>query len=288
MNMKKFGAFLIAGVMAAATASAARDYKEEAKEPVRHTFPAGPTTLDVDNINGTITVIGDNGNTMRVEGEKIIRADSVDELNRGKREVVLDINEKNGIAQLYVNGPFRNGGNRGSESHDFHDHDHREYNVTYNLTVQVPRNTALQLHSVNGPINASDTNGKFDVHAVNGPITLTNLGGAGAVQTVNGKMTATFRENPKTDTSFKTVNGEIDVTFPPNLAANLEVKTFNGAAFTDFETTMLASAPGELNKSDGRFSYRNRGTQRLKVGAGGPEIRFETLNGKIHIRKQSR
>jgi len=287
--MKRFSTFLIAGVMATATASAACDYKEEVKEPVRHTFPAGATTLDVDNVNGSVTVIGDGGNTMRVEGEKVIRADSRDEIERGKREVVLDINEKNGIAQLYVNGPFRgNGGNRSSENHGFHDHDRREYNVTYNLTVHVPRNSALVLHSVNGPINASDTNGKFDVHAVNGTITLNNLGGAGAVQTVNGKMNATFRENPKTDTSFKTVNGEIDVTFQPNLAANLEVKTFNGAAFTDFETTMLGGAPGELDREGGRYAYRNRGAQRLKVGAGGPEIRFETLNGKIHIRKQSR
>ncbi len=286
--MRRFSAFLLAGVLATATASAARDYKEEVKEPVRHTFPASATTLDVDNINGSLTVIGDGGNTMRVEGEKIIRAESREELDRAKREVVLDINEKNGIAQLYVNGPFRNGGNRGTENHGFHEHDRREYSVTYNLTVHVPRGSGLVLHSVNGPINASDTNGKFDVHAVNGAITLNNMGGAGAVQTVNGRTTATFRENPKTDTSFKTVNGEIDVTFQPNLAANLEVKTFNGAAFTDFETTMLGSAPGELNRSEGRYSYKARGAQRLKVGAGGPEIRFETLNGKIHIRKQGR
>lgn len=61
------------------------DYKEEAKEPVKHTFAAGANTLDVDNVNGSVTVIGDSGNTIRVEGEKIIRASDKQELERGKK-----------------------------------------------------------------------------------------------------------------------------------------------------------------------------------------------------------
>jgi hypothetical protein len=286
--MQRLCTFLMLGVLATATAAFPRDYREEAKEPVRHTFPAGATTLDVDNINGSVTVIGDNGNTMRVEGEKVIRYNDRQELDRAKREVTLDINQKDGIAQLYVNGPFRNGGNRGSDNHGFHDRDRREYDVTYNLTVRVPRNSALHLNSVNGGVKVEETLGKFDVRTVNGPVTLTNIGGAGTVETVNGRMTASFRENPKADTSFKTVNGEIEATFQPNLAANIQVKTFNGAAYTDFETTALASPAGEVSKSEGRFAFRSRGAQRMKVGAGGPELRFETLNGKIQIRKQGR
>ena len=46
----------------------------------------------------------------------------------GKREVMLDVNEKNGTAQLYVNGPFREN-NRASENHGFHEHNDRHYDV---------------------------------------------------------------------------------------------------------------------------------------------------------------
>ncbi len=41
-------------------------------------------------------------------------------LDRARKEVTLDINEKDGIAQLYVNGPFRDNGHS-SENHGFHD-----------------------------------------------------------------------------------------------------------------------------------------------------------------------
>ena len=84
------------------------------------------------------------------------------------------------------------------------------------------------------------------------------------------------------------MKGQIEVTFQPNLAADMQVKTCNGAAYTDFETTALAAPAGEISKDGGRFAFKRGGTQRLRVGAGGPELRFETLNGKIQIRKQGR
>lgn len=273
-------------VVVAAVPAFAWDYKEEAKEPVKHTFAAGATTLDVDNINGSVTVIGDGGNTMRVEGEKIIRAADKQELERGKKEVTLDLNEKAGVAQVYVNGPFRNGGNRSDgNNHGFHDHDRRNYEVVYNLTIHVPRASALQLHSVNGAVKAEETTGKLDVRTVNGAVTLTNMGGAGKVETVNGKMTLSFKQNPTADTSFKTVNGKIEATFQPNLSANLHVKTFNGGAYTDFETTAVANTATSSEQKDGRRVIRTRDARILKVGNGGPDISFETLNGGIEIRK---
>src|SRR5207237_8672163 len=95
-----------------------RDYKTEARETFRRTF-SGDTSLDVDNVNGTVRVIGDGGTTIRAEAEKIIRAIDQRELERARREVTLDVNERDGIAQLYVNGPSRDHGHS-SENHGFH------------------------------------------------------------------------------------------------------------------------------------------------------------------------
>src|ERR1700734_1227813 len=97
-----------------------RNWSAEAREPFHYTF-SNDKTLDVDNLDGTIQVIGDNGNTIRVEGERILRAEDQQALDRAKREVKLDVNEKDGVAQLYVNGPFRNN-NHGSGDHGFHIH----------------------------------------------------------------------------------------------------------------------------------------------------------------------
>ncbi|MEP6715630.1 MAG: hypothetical protein ABJC09_08640 [Terriglobia bacterium] len=266
--------------------AAASDYKVEQREPIHHVFTKD-TKLDVDNVNGTITVIGDNEASMRVDGEKIVRGADQSEVDRGKRDVVLDINEKDGVAQLYVNGPFRNN-DHASQDHGFHEHSDRRYEVIYDLIIHTPRVMALNLRSVNGAIKMGDTSGAFEVHAVNGSITMTNMGGSGHVNTVNGPVQVGFRENPRSETSFKTVNGRIEVTLQPSLSADIKVKTFNGHVYTDFDVTALATHAGTAERKEGKFVYKSNRSQSFRAGAGGPELAFETLNGDIHIQKQSR
>jgi hypothetical protein len=277
---------ILACAMSVFSVTAATEYKTEQREAIHHVF-SKDATLDVDNVNGLISVVGDNEGTLRVEGEKIIRGADQGQVDMGKREVVLDINEKDGVAQLYVNGPFRDNGHS-SENHGFHDHSDRHYEVIFNLTIHVPHATALNLRTVNGEVKAADTAGAFDVHAVNGPITMTNIAGSGRVNTVNGGVQATFRENPKADSSFKSVNGRINVTLQPGLSADLKLKTFNGHAYTDFDMTALATPAGTAERKDGRFVYRTNSFQSFRAGAGGPELTFETLNGEIHIQKPAR
>src|SRR5919202_6089491 len=175
---------LIIALAVCAAHAARRDYNVEQREPVRHSFSADKS-LDVDAVNGSITVIGDGGNTIRVEGERIVRAGDAAEAERAKREVVLDVNEKDGIAQLYVNGPFRENGHA-SEYHGFHDHRDREYEVTYNFTIRVPRETDLRLHTINGQLKTQDTSGKFDLHNINGGIEGSGVAGSGRADTLNG------------------------------------------------------------------------------------------------------
>jgi hypothetical protein len=271
-------------VLASTVSSAAkRDWNTESMEAIHHMFNS-VTTLDVDNVNGQIQIVGDGGSTIRVDGEKIIRAIDQKEVERAKREVVLDINEKDGVAQLYVNGPFRDN-SHGSQDHGFHEHGDREYEVTYNFTIHVPRETGLQLRTVNGEVKTDQTSGKFDVRGVNGGVTMTSVAGSGKINTVNGPLLVSFRENPKAATSFHSVNGRIEATFQPNLAADLSFKTVNGATYTDFDATALASPAGTAERKDGRFVYKANRMSSVRIGSGGPELSFETVNGAIRIQK---
>ena len=278
--------FALAIVVSAVSvpAYAARDYRLEEREAFHHTF-SSDSSIDVDTVNGAISVVGDGGNTIRVDGEKVIRASDQEQVQRAKREVVLDVNERGGVAQLYVNGPFRENNNHASQDHGFHDHSDREYEVTYNFTIHVPRSTELTLRTVNGTIKTEETSGKFFAKNINGAITMTNIAGSGTADTLNGGTTVTFRENPKADSYFKSFNGKVMVTFQPGLSADMQVKTFNGAAYTDFDSTALAmkAEPGELK--NGRYVYKSNKSSSLRVGNGGPELRFETFNGNIQILK---
>jgi hypothetical protein len=273
----------VCALAAAVSGASHRNWNTEARESVNHVF-SGDKTLNVDNINGLIQIVGDSGTTIRVEGEKIIRGADQQQVDRGKREVVLDINEKNGVAQLYVNGPFREN-SHSSENHGFHENSDREYEVTYNFTIHVPHDTGLELRSVNGEVKTDQTNGKFDVHGVNGGVTMTSIAGSGEVRTVNGPMVISFRESPKAASKFNTVNGRIDATFPASLSADLSFKTVNGATYTDFDVTALASPQATAEKRDGRFVYKRNRLTSVRAGSGGPELSFETVNGQIRIQK---
>jgi hypothetical protein len=281
MQMKR-GTICLLAVVCAAAVCRAEDYRLEEREKVQRTL-SGATALNVDNVNGFIHVTGDAGNTVRLDGEKIVRARDAEEMARAKREVTLDINEKDGIAQFYVNGPFRDH-DHASGNHGFHENDSRHYEVTYNLTLRVPRTVRLTLKTVNGEVNCADTAGNFEVNGINGSITMKDIAGSGSVRTINGPTAVSFRENPKADSEFHSLNGKVEVTFQPNLSADMRVKTFNGAAYTDFDSTALASA-ASAEQNGSKWIYRKNQFARLRVGKGGPELTFETLNGEIRIRK---
>ena len=277
----------VCALAAAVSGASHRNWNTEAREKFNHVFN-GDNSLNVDNINGLIQIIGDNGTSIRVDGEKIIRAADQQQVDRAKREVALDINEKNGIAQLYENGPYRDSNNRSSENHGFHESSDRHYNVSYDLTVHVPRETAMHLKTVNGGVTARETTGAFDVKSVNGAISMTDIGGAGTAAAVNGANVVSYRENPKADSAFTSVNGRIEVSFQPNLAAEFVLKTVNGGMFTDFESTMLASPTAAATKENGKFVFKTHGESRVRVGTGGPQIRLETVNGSIQIKKATK
>ena len=274
-----------AALALAATLVEARNFHTQVREPFHYTF-AKDKALDIDNVSGTIHVVGDGGNTIRADGERIIHAEDQRAADRAKRDVTLDVNEKDGIAQLFVNGPFRH--DHSDEFHGFHLHwDDHDYEVEYNFTVHVPYETELRLRDVNGEIKTEDTRGKFDVSSVNGAAAMTGVASYGDLHTVNGQISISFRESPKKPCDFKTVNGTIEASFPANLAADLRLKTLNGSAFTDFETTLALPTTAEAERSHGRNVYRFGQGQNVRVGSGGPELGFETLNGDIHIKKET-
>ena len=259
----------------AAAVSLVYGFDAQDKETIRQTYPAA-ARLEVDNVFGSIHVVGYSGSEIQMTAEKTLEAESQDRLEAAKREVKLDLSQSGDELRIYVDGPFRH-----------HDSGHRGYRVDYDFELKVPSATAVRLATVNhGRIRLEATSGGFDLSNVNGEIELAEVGGSGSAHTVNGKVSAAFARNPAGNASFKTLNGDIEASFRPNLSADVRVKTLNGGAYTDFDAAMLPRAQPAADRSHGRFVYRADKTTALRIGAGGPEIKFETLNGDIRIIKR--
>ncbi len=272
-------------IMAAALAGVASAQIED-KSTERKTF-TGARELIIDNVSGNIEVSASTGATVEVEVEKSLRARSQDRIDIAKKEISLAVKQEGGLVQLMVDGPFRchcadNSINfRGRQVYDF----------SYNFKVRVPRDLFLELRTVNDArILVEGTSGDYKISNVNGGIEMRDVEGSGSVHTVNGGVKVSYARNPKAATSFKSVNGTLDVTFRGGLNADARMKTMNGGLFTDFAVTTLpaTSTLAQPERRDGGFVWKSNRMTGVRIGSGGPELSFETLNGNVLIKNREK
>src|SRR5579862_1197257 len=183
----------------------------EQNETIQKSYPlagAAPKKIIVDNVNGSIQVSGYNGSEVRLTARKRLRADSQAEADRARRDVTLEISQEENTVRFYVDGPFRcrDGGVRYR--------DDRGYDVKYNFELQVPRDTAVDLKTINdGEIKVDNVAGDYKVDNINGGVEMTEVSGSGKVYALNGKVRVLFHDNPRGKSSFGSLNGEVRVTF---------------------------------------------------------------------------
>jgi hypothetical protein len=254
------------------------------KEEIRRTlhFPAGGPSrqLVVDNISGSIEVVGDDGNDIRLVAHRTSYGSSADRVRESKERITLDILEEPGKIILYVNAPWRceDGGlsYRGRTDYGF--------DADFDFELRIPMKTDVYLKTVNkGMVTVTNVTGTFEVSNVNGGIDMSAITGAGLATTVNGEVNVDFRRNPDARCGFKTVNGSIEVQMPDDLSADLKLKTFNGDVYSDFDVTGLPRELPVPEKIGRKTVYRGNEFFSVRAGTGGPEMLFETLNGDIRI-----
>ena len=246
--------------------------KIEEKSNEHKTF-MGVNELIIDNVNGFIEVTAAAGGAVEMDIAKTLSAESRDRIALARKEVTLNVAQEGGLVRLMVDGPFRHG--------------HSGYEATYDFKVRVPRDIKLDLRTVNrSHIRIEGTSGDFTIGNVNGEIEMRDIEGSGNVHTVNGPVTVTFASNPARACSFKSVNGKLDVGFRAGLNADVKMKTFNGGMYTDFPvSTLPVSATAQAERKDGKFVWRSHRMTGVRIGSGGPELSFETLNGDVLLKK---
>ena len=67
------------------------------------------------------------------------------------------------------------------------------------------------------------------------------------------------------------------------MSAHARLKTFNGKAYSDFPVSYLAPDKPIRQSKDGKFIYKSGEFQGVRIGEGGPELKFDAFNGNIRI-----
>jgi hypothetical protein len=259
-----------------------RDLSVREEEKIQKTFamPSAHRTLEIDNVWGSIEIVGTSSDQVKLTVNRATRAESKEKLEQARKEVTLDVTARPDSLKLYVNGPFRcdchdcNGSRREFEG----------YIVKMDFQVEVPRDIDLKIKTVNeGHVSVGDVNGSFVVRNVNGDIQMHNVAGSGSARTVNGPVKVSFRQNPREASEFQTINGAVELQFAHDLAADFRFKTMNGGIYSDFPVTTLPVKGFQEEHRGMKTIFRADRYTSVRVNAGGPEIKVENLNGDIRI-----
>lgn len=279
-------------VIILATTASAQTFSETVEEVVRfQNANSAENVLYIHNINGNVTVEGTNGDDVQITYRKKVDAETQRHLKRAKEEVKFVIDEEEGRIFMYLDAPFIHVKKHNGEiSYNINDWDD-DYDFLFDITVQVPRNTNLDVSTINkGRVLVENIDAKWlDVSNINGSVELMNVAGITNANTINGDITASYNKSPAENSSYQTINGTIEVLYPDNLSADITFKSMHGDLYTDFENVqrLEARVESDTDSKRGKTTYRIDKFAPLRIGDGGPKFSFEVLNGSVYI-KQNR
>jgi DUF4097 and DUF4098 domain-containing protein YvlB len=138
-----------------------------------------------------------------------------------------------------------------------------------------------------GVVDVDGVRGGVVASNVNGDVPVVDAGARASASTVNGDVDVEFSAPLAAAAEFETVNGDVRLAFPTGFGAELEFSTLHGEVYTDFPFEPAAK-PARVERSSGerglRFELGRESVVRL--GAGGPRLTCNTVNGDILIRER--
>lgn len=243
----------------------------------------------VENINGSIDVEGYDGNTIQIEVKKTIEAKNEKYLQRGVKQIGLEVVTINGNVHVYMESPYSF---FDKESGDFHyqEYDHRnrknfvkrKYQYHLDFKIKVPRHTNVDLHTINnGNIDVKNVHGQtITAKNINGAITLQNVTGKTEVDALNRDIKISYAKNPTEESWYRSLNGDIHIKFQKGLQASVSHRSMNGSMYTNFDITKVnPTIRVKRLEKRGKAKYKIKSKEQFLIGDGGVRLHFSQLNG---------
>jgi hypothetical protein len=251
------------------------------------------TFFHMKNINGDVNAEGYAGDEIIITGTKIITTKPRLRGDFDPDEIYLDRLDGDNSIFIFVRRPDMEVEIDGDELHykskkrkkNAYGDDER-LQFEFNLQLKIPNYLMSEISTINGgEVVAAGFENGIEANNVNGSVFLSDVTGRVYANTVNGNIRVEYTEAPSEDSEFQTVNGIIEVFAPKNLSAVVTFRSFNGELYTDFND--IEYMPKRVNKStDGKNRFSIEQTAPVQIGEGGPEMRFQLLNGNAYIKQR--
>jgi len=286
---------LIGSLILLAGFSSAQEFTETLEKKLSFEKKGSQNALVVSNINGSINVVGYDGEDIIVEVQKRITAKTSARLEKGKQELQLGVMNDVDTIYLYVQdgcNSFSREARHGWSRNDWgYDSDCRDCNIQYDysmdFTIKVPTQINVAVSTINeGNVVVENVRGAVEASNINGSIQLTKLVREAHASTINGDLDVDYLNNPPKDCRFYSLNGDINAIFPKGLAAELSFESFNGEFFTNIDKIQpLPLRVVQNEEKENGTKYKVNGN-RYQVGTGGVYLDFETFNGNVYLKEK--
>lgn len=144
--------------------------------------------------------------------------------------------------------------------------------VRHRARLRLPRSVNLEVSGINGRVQVGEISGTIGVSGVNGAVDVTEAGSATNLNGINGHVSVGLTKIGPEGLKVNGINGAVELGLQGTINAQLDVHGINGAVNSDFPVVVV----GEMK----------RGELKGTLGAGGPSIVVNGINGSVQLKRR--
>ena len=249
------------------------------------------------NVYGSIDVQGHAGDEIQIDANNQVYGETQTIVDEGLNEIGLKFEQIGQQIYIYLDSPFTHfdavTGELWHSDTCWRRDDcsgkyiRKAYQYRMNIKVKLPQKLSINVSTINnGDITITGVHAKkISVSNINGAIDMVDVSGQTVAHAINQDINIAYSDNPTADSSFESINGDLNITFAGQPHAEVVYQTMHGDLYTTYDVSMMAPVVKRTSKQEEHgIQYKLDAESRLKIGYGGPEYRFETLNGDIKIK----